>query len=930
MRILFSLILMLFVSTVAFAQIPPVSEAQVQQEMENRDMDEDDAEEVRLRLLARGFDIDNLDTNNLFEFETALKEVLAEIEEEKKEERDKEKIGEEETAPKETKKSKKEEDIADDLREVAKNSSEDIQDAVEDGSSIEEAVSEELLEAQEDVLPPAEVYGQHIFREKSIKLYRKSNDIKPPLTYVLGVGDEIAVSIYGFSQESLTFEVNEEGFILPPDMAPIYLKGFSYGEAKELLRKRFSKHYRFENNEFKMTLNFSRTISVNIVGEVFNYGSFTLPAINNAFNALVAAGGPSDIGSVRNIQLIRAGESPVNIDIYEYLLHPKAQSELYLMENDYIHVPVAEKIVEINGLINRPFKYELNGSEGLKDLVAFAGGFKEDAYLSNIQIKRYVNDEELILDVNYRNLESGGGNYSLLNGDEVIVNKIPKPYDNFIEIDGAVDMEGKYALRDKMKISDLLAKTKLERESRSDVAYLRRINEDLSVKYYRLDLNEIMRNTNSPQNIELKPKDKLMVFEKSKFVDKTKFTVNGAVRQPNKFEYDINQNIKVEDAIIMTGGLTPDASDIAYIYRKDPTRENSLEYVRINIREVIDNPSSSQNKWLQANDSLVIFSRDYYREKTSVEVLGAIRNPGNYPYDLSLGLKDVLTLAGGISIIASRTRIDVYRIEFQGDKETRTVAATFEVDENLNVLNGDNDNFQLKPFDKIVIRLAPEFELQKIVRIDGEVKYPGEYALLNDNETITSVIKRAGGLTTEAFASGAILYRVENNMGFVIMELEEAMKNKNSSFNYILKHEDVIEIPKKQDLVSIIGETQVSEYYPDKIAETGRINVAFNKGKKAKYYVDKYAGVGKNGLKRLITVEHANGQVERTRNYLLFRKYPPVYKGSTILIGNAIVEKQKDKDGKEKKKIDWGKVFSDSIGQATAILSLILLVQRVN
>ncbi len=931
MRILLIIALFFSFSSVCFSQIPPYSEADARQELKNRDLDQ---EELRKKLLERGYDIDNLDPTNLeqmSEFEGVLRDVVAEMEAEAMNKNNVVK-GNKTKGPTKAEKDQEaaDKELTEDLKEVAKNSSEDIQDAVEDGATIDEAIAEELIDAQEDMLPPAAVFGQHIFREKSIKLFRKSNDVKPPKTYVLGVGDEVGVSIYGYSQESLTFEINDEGYILPPDMGPIYLKGLAFGESKKVLQNAFNQHYRFKDNEFQVTLNFSRTISVNIVGEVFNYGSFTIPAINNAFNALVAAGGPSDIGSVRNIQLIRSGSAPIKIDIYEYLMNPTDQPDLYLMENDYIHVPVAERIVSITGLVNRPFKYELKGSEGLKKLVEYSGGFAKDALLGKVQVKRYINDEQLIFDVDYRELTKSNNDFPLINGDEITITKIPKPYENYVELEGAVELEGKYALKDKMRVSDLISSTKLSRESRNDVAFLRRINEDLSVKYIRVNLNNILKNSSDVDNIELQTKDKLIVFEQSKFVDKTSFIVNGAVRHPNKFDYDINQNIKIEEAIIMTGGLTQDAADVAYIYRRDPQRDNSVEYVRVNIKEALANPSSIDNRWLEANDSLVVFSKDYFRDNTNVRVMGAVRYPGFYPYDISLGLKDILTLSGGLQIVASKSKIDVYRLEFRGDQETRTIAATLEVDDDLNVSSGSDDGFQLKPFDNIVVRKAPEFELQRIVLITGEVKYPGEYALLDNNETVSSLIKRAGGLTSEAFAEGATLYRSYDDMGYVIMELDEALQKSNSKFNYIMKPNDSVEIPKKKDLVSIIGATQVSEYYPDKIVETGRINVAFDRGKNARHYIDKYSGISKDGRKRLITVEHPNGQVERTKNYLLFRKYPNVRKGSTIKVGNAITDSQKDKDDQNKKKVDWGDVFSNSIAQATSILSLILLIQRVN
>ena len=240
-------------------------------------------------------------------------------------------------------------DALENKNEILQAETEDIQEAVEDGATIEEAISEEISEELASALPKAVTWGQQIFRDKKISTYQKSRDVKPPESYVLGPGDKIGISIFGYSQENLIFEINDDGYIKPEAMPRITLKGITYGQAKKLLLSRFANFYRFRPEEFEVTLNFSRTITVNIVGEVYNYGSFTLPARNTAFNALAASGGPTNIGSVRNIKLIRAGEKPKNIDIYLFILNPSAEDNLFLQENDYVHVPMAEKVITITG-----------------------------------------------------------------------------------------------------------------------------------------------------------------------------------------------------------------------------------------------------------------------------------------------------------------------------------------------------------------------------------------------------------------------------------------------------------------------------------------------------------------------------------------------------------------------------------------------------
>ena len=197
-------------------------------------------------------------------------------------------------------------------------------------------------------------------------------------------------------------------------------------------------------------------------------------------------------------------------------------------------------------------------------------------------------------------------------------------------------------------------------------------------------------------------------------------------------------------------------------------------------------------------------------------------------------------------------------------------------------------------------------------------------------DRLLSIVKRAGGVTMEAFPEGATLYREEEGIGFVVLRLDEVLKNEKDVHNFILKKGDVINIPKQKDLVIITGATRARELYPEEILKAGKFNVAFNSGKRAKWYVDEYAaGVGKKGRSKLITVEHPNGKIEKTKNFLLFKVHPKVRRGSIVKVGSK-QENNIDEAVKAREPIDWGKVLADSVAQATAILSLILLLERVN
>ncbi|NJL74853.1 MAG: hypothetical protein HC892_07315 [Saprospiraceae bacterium] len=205
----------------------------------------------------------------------------------------------------------------------------EIQNSVEEGKTVSEAIAEEVAEEIQESLPPTDIYGQHIFRNKSISEFTNTYEVKPPSTYRLGVGDKIAISIFGISLFNGKFEIGTDGFIRPENMLPIYLKNVTLDKAKPLIAKSFQQRYRFTNDQFEIALDIARTITINIVGDVINPGAYTIPATNTAINALAIAGGPSNIGSVRNIELIKQDGARIKIDIYEYLQNPNKAYDFF-------------------------------------------------------------------------------------------------------------------------------------------------------------------------------------------------------------------------------------------------------------------------------------------------------------------------------------------------------------------------------------------------------------------------------------------------------------------------------------------------------------------------------------------------------------------------------------------------------------------------
>ncbi len=948
MKKLLLVVSILFSTLSIFAQVNP---AQVKAELDKRGLSQ---AEVEARLREKGIDINNVNKNNAALVEQQIQQVLAEMEAEKKsggvkkgttttpttektkknteitgseiksvEERVK---NEAEVAPK-NEAVKKQADI------LAKDKAEEITKAVKDGATVEEAVSEGLQEAEAEK-PKGQVYGIDIFRNKSLKVYRNSDDLKASENYIIGVGDEVNVSIWGIAEYSGTLQVSKEGYVQPDRMPRVYIKGQTYSKAREMLRSRFSQYYPFKAENFSVTINYKRTITVNLYGEVFNPGGYSFSAINTAFNALVAAGGPSDVGSVRNIKLMRAGQQPKTIDVYDFMKNPAVRDNFYLEDNDIIHVPIAERIVQIDGAVKRPFRYELVTGENLIKAIDFAGGLTDNAYQENIQIKRFENDKQILIDVNYKSLLNSKGDFKLLPGDIVVVNVIPKAYENFADIFGAVDFPKQYELGNGMKISELVTKAVLQKEARTDIAFLQRTNNDQTVSYQRISLEEILKNPSSAANVSLQAKDKLIIYTQSVYTDKYSISVDGAVRAAKAYPYDNGKTLKVEDAVLLAGGLRPDATDFAYIMRINPNNTKEKEYIRINVKEALSNPKSSENTTLQPSDRLFIPSKLTYTDAYNVNVIGAVRTPGEFQYDESLTLKDVLILAGGMKLEAASNRVEVSRLVIKNNEATRVNVATLEIDKSLNTLSGGSADYKLQPFDLIAVRSVPEFKFQQFITLDGEVRYPGTYALIAPNEQLSSVIERAGGLSKEAFPEGARMFRDDDGTGAVVMKLDDALSNPlGSRYNYILKPNDLITIPKSKELVTIRGAIKASELYAEDVVAGGKITVPYHGGKRALYYINTYAaGVSKDGRKMKITVLNPSGKINRTVNFGLFKVYPKVGKGGIVSVGYKDVKPiELDNNGNNKKKeeTDWPKIIANGIAQASGIITLIALLKTL-
>jgi protein involved in polysaccharide export with SLBB domain len=783
------------------------------------------------------------------------------------------------------------------------------------------------------------VFGQEIFKNKSLQAYNKSENIKPPGTYVLGVGDIINVHVFGRSKVDFkNLEIHPQGYVQVATYPRVYLKGLTFDQARKVLQQNLSPYYVFEPNEFEMTIDYSREIGVNIYGEAEQIGTFNMPATNTAINALVAAGGPNKIGSVRNIKLIR-GKSIKRLDVYEFISNPAVAQDFYLEQNDIIHIPIAERVVSITGAVRRPLRYELIKGEDLMKLIEYAGGLREDAYQKSIQVKRFVDDKEKIIDIPYKELKDKKDDFTLLSGDVVTIKNIPLPIESVVAIDGRVETPGRYEFVEGMKVTDLVAKGSLRLGAKTDIAFLTRLNDDGTYSMNRINISDIIANPASPGNLLLKKQDKLTIYSLSSYVDNHSVALSGAVRQSVRIAYDPAKSLRVSDLIIMGGGLVEDALDFGYIKRINKDNFVERDYILFNSKNAILNPGSKDDLILEPDDELIVYNDRSFYDESFLTISGAVRRPGTFAYGPGVTLKDIVILAGGFTMQAATNRIEVFRVVLDENKPTKTVVLNLTLNRDV-TLNDQQGQYVLKPFDQIQVRTVPDFKMQENITVEGEVQYPGTYAIVKPNETVVDLLKRAGGPTAEAFIEGTTLYRNDEGVGYIVFQMPKALKNPKSLDNLIVKVGDRLTIPKVIDYVRVEGATDAVELYPEKlIGANKRINIVFEPNKNAKYYVDKYAaGVSREGSRRRITVERPNGRIVKTIDLGLFKLYPKVEKGSIVKVGTKPgPRKGRTTVGADgvaratvRRSVDWNKVLSQTLAQATSVLSFVLLVKTLN
>lgn len=897
-KILFAFLISLALPVAVMAQNATMV-AMAQAELNKRGLNEG---EVRTRLLESGIDIDRISPADYASYQDRVISILDQMQAEKNAQATAE-------APIAGSASANEPTTAASMVQTA---SETPQSTV--GETAAEAALEQAL-VENNVSPTAgnDIYGHSLFTGKNLEVFRTTDGAQAPDSYVLGEGDEVHISIFGSSQTEIHQRIGADGSIQPAGSTKIFLKGMTLAQGRTAIQNKLSQFFSFRPDQIAVTITTARTVSVSIYGEVGVQGGFTISALNTAFNALAAAGGPTDMGSVRNVQLSRSGKN-YRLDLYKYMTNPTAGVKYDIQNGDVIFVPIAQKVVGIEGAVNRPMRYELVDGESMLDLIGYAGGLTASAHPDFVQVERFENGSKKYLEYNLRDVLSGRSKVALEQGDVVRIRTGNEPLDQYVAISGDVYYEGNYDLAKNRSLIALLENAKPRYTARTEYVYVERTRPDETVEVLTVPWPGLKGNP----DFELEARDAVRVLDQASFRDVETISVNGQVRAPFTRTFGMNDRMTVAQAIEYADGLKPSVFPVAYIFRRDLTNADKMEYIRINL-------DTDGETLLQPGDQLNIYDNTRYTNVGEVNVSGAVKEPFGTAYDPSLTVHDLLSMAGGFAVGAAFDKVEVFRVNLSNTEAVKMDLITLKVDEDYNVIGED---FQLQPFDHIVVRLTPNFTMGRSVEINGRVKYPGTYVLTDSKMQLSSVIEMAGGLLDDADPF-ARLFRTYNNRGNIGLDLRKVKQNKGSlKEDPILMEGDVINIVRQENTVTIRETgTRLAQYIPDDFSATQKLMV-YKGGHSAKWYINHYAGgFQKTADRNSVTVTMPNNQTIGTTRFLGIRKYPTVEPGGVITM--RMDDQKREKLDKPKEKIDWGAEMRSTLSALTSVVSIYLLIDRL-
>lgn len=505
------------------------------------------------------------------------------------------------------------------------------------------------------------IYGYEFFSNPNLK-FEPDMRIATPKNYVLGPDDEVIILLTGLNESSVRSKITPEGNLQIPYAGLVYLSGFTIEQAHSIIKKKMQKVYPgLANGQTQLTVNLGnvRSIRVTIIGEVVQPGTYTIASVSTLFNALYQSGGPSDRGSLRNIEVIRNNKVVKSVDFYSFLQKGILSGNVRLEDQDVIRIPVYTKRVEITGEVKRPGQYELKETETLEDLIRYAGGFSDVAYKAMAKVVQMGDKEKNVKDVPNELFDR----FVPRNADSFYFEPISGRFANRVVLEGAVYRPGVFELTPQLTLSQLIEKADgIRDDAFMSRGYIKRVKPDLEKEMISFDLSQILKKTSA--DIPLMREDSVFVLSNVNLKDELSVTIEGFVRAPGTFVY--RKGMKLADAIAMAGGFTNDAAnhriEISRLVndRTDSVANKLLDIVTLEVDSTLS--SGKDNFSLEPLDYIYVPRLVNYRSLGNVTVRGEVLFPGDY----SLQRRDetaqeFIERAGGITPSGSLAHAQVFR-----------------------------------------------------------------------------------------------------------------------------------------------------------------------------------------------------------------------------------------------------------------------------
>ena len=642
------------------------------------------------------------------------------------------------------------------------------------------------------------VFGRNIFNNKNLS-FEPNMNIATPQNYRLGPGDAVFIDIYGASQKTIECTVSPDGFVTIDGYGPVEVSGLTVSQANAKLRSTLGSRY--SSSHIKLTVGETRSIMVNVMGEVKAPGTYTLSAFATVFHALYMAGGTNDLGTLRNIKVYRNNRLVTVVDIYDYMLNGKLTGNVRLADNDVIVVGPYDCLVNLTGKVKRPMWYEMKKNESVGSLLKYAGGFTGDAYTKSVRVVRKTGKEYSVYNVDEFDMSS----FQVSDEDSVSVDSILDRYSNMVEIKGAVFRPGMYQVGGEINsVRSLLEHADgLREEAFTARAVMHRMKKDRSLEVVPVDVEGIL--DGKVADVPLKPNDVLFIPTKQEMMEEQTITIHGEVNYPGIYKYASNETL--EDFVLQAGGL-----------------KNSASTVKVDVARRVMNPKALTNDSISAytysfalKDGFVIDGTPGFHLMPFDEVY--VRKSPGFSKQQNVIVDGEVMFSGTYTLQRKNTRLsDV--IKAAGGINDRGYAAGATLVRKIN----ESERKRLEAARKMALEQYEQVATEEAAKTGKSVD-------ITNSERIKK-------------------FQIEDTYS-VGIELDKAIANPGSDADIVLREGDRIVVPQYTGTVKINGEVM----YPN--------TVGFVKGKKASYYIDQAGGFNNKAKRGQTYIIYMNGMVAK-------------------------------------------------------------------